>query len=148
MKLWVERKYPLVVGILAAGAYRWCAGSQPLPASAKDLFNAVITVAAIGVGFLVTAQSILIDVGDRFLSRQIKEVRLWKPLLGYFRHATWWGFASAGSGALLLFFLNPTEPRAWHSLVFCCWIVIVVTAAASAYRVISIFFSLIRDADS
>lgn len=148
MKFWVEKKYPLVVGVLAAGVYYWCAGSQPLPASAKDLFNAVITVAAIGVGFLVTAQSILIDFGDRLLSRQLKDVGLWKALLGYFRHATWWGFASAGSGALLLFFLDPMKPRAWHSLVFCCWIVIVVTAAASAYRVISIFFSFIRDTDS
>lgn len=141
----IERLYPTVFGLASAVLYLLFLRTERLPEATKDLFNAAITVAAITVGFLVTAQSILLDRDDGTIAKQLKAIGAWSSLLGYFRSATWLAFLAAGFSAVLLFLVDPKNPARWHPWIFAVWVFLVALAAGAGHRVIAIFFKLVHD---
>lgn len=102
MKLWVERSYPAIFGVLAGAGYYLVFKDRALPSSFNELMAAVISVAAIAVGFLATAKSILISIENTEIIKKMKGVKYYDHLLDYMMFATWTSFILA---ALSIFFL-------------------------------------------
>src|SRR5438132_14366013 len=70
-----ERRYPLAAGLVAGAVYYFVAPEFPVkPENAASLFSAIISVAAIAVGFLATASSILLSIDRKPIIFKLKEV--------------------------------------------------------------------------
>jgi len=84
--LQIERWHPAVLGVLS-GAGCCFLGVAISGLIAKELLSAIISAAAISAGFLTTALSILMSVGQTAIGRQLKRHGRLGHLFGYLREA-------------------------------------------------------------
>jgi hypothetical protein len=113
-------------------------------ASFKELFSAVISVSSIAVGFLATSKSIMLSLDKRRVIRQLKDIGVYGTLLSYLMTAVNWSFATAIFTALALFVDTSRKVPDWYPNAFAVWIFVTITAALSCYRVIRIFYKILR----
>lgn len=116
-------------------------------ASFKELFSAVISVSSIAVGFLATAKSIMLSLDKRRVIKQLKDIGVYGTLLSYLMTAVNWSFATAIITALALFFDTSKATPVWYSYAFSAWLFVAITAAVSCYRVIRIFYKILRSGE-
>ena len=86
----VERWYPVVGAAGASAVYVILLWGEPLPKRSGDLIAATISVAAIAVGFLGTAQSILLSMPNRRIVRQLQDIGRFKLVRHYVTRAIEW----------------------------------------------------------
>lgn len=87
MKRIVEKCWPFIGAVFCGAAGVWGFWDKPLPTTTVSILNAMIGVSAIGVGFLGTAQSILLSVKEGRVMQQLRGTTLFKELMGYFMWA-------------------------------------------------------------
>jgi hypothetical protein len=144
----VERNYPWLAGLCIAGITFRFFRSSTIPPSTKDLMTSFLNVAAIIVGFLVTTQSILMSLDSKWIIQRSKESGAYRMLVGYLVAATYWWMGTAllsGVGIALV----PTSPLAdWQKpyavSMFSIWVFVAATASFAAFRVLSIFSSVLK----
>ena len=141
----VEKWYPVVLGGVATGSYFALRPYVSLPPSTKELFTAIMTISSIAVGFLMTAKSILLTLNNRAV-RFLKDKSKYGTLIDYMITAVNWSFLCAVVTAFLLL-IDCAKPPVWLPCVFAPWVFVTVTCAASCYRVVRIFSSVLRSGD-
>jgi len=141
----IERWYPLAGGATVALAFLFVSPQAfPVQAdAAPSLFSAVISLAAIAVGFLATAKSILIAIENGIAVRQLKSVGLYETLVSYLVTATRWGFVLSVA-SILCFVIDLRQPAGWHRFALTLWLFSLVTAGLTFYRVFEIFARVLR----
>jgi hypothetical protein len=143
-----ERRYPLVGGGLVALGYLLM--YKKLDFVSRDaltnLFTAMVTVAAIAVGFLATAQSILFSLESKRVTHFLKEAGVFRSLVDYLMDAIHLSFALAALSAFALL-VDPKAHRWWYPFAFATWLFILSFAGLAYYRVVSIFSQILRSPD-
>lgn len=147
-----ERCYPLLGGLIVAAVYLLVPSLRTyvLPDTLPLLLSAVVTVAAIAVGFLATAKSILIASDDRPIIKRIKDAGLYRRILRYFRAAIFWSFLlSILSAAALLFNYNGLTAWDWpRSLGTAAWLWVATAAMLSYHRIAGIWYTTLDSLDT
>lgn len=144
MKAWTERNLPFFVAAASATAYGIVAPVFPVtPNAAPNLFSAIISVAAIAVGFLATVNSMLLAIDGRPVIAQLKAINLYGDMIAFLIRAEIWSFALAG-WSILCFLPDLSAPEPWQRLFFSFWVFLIAGAAMSCYKVIGIFGKVLR----
>src|SRR5579864_745140 len=131
-----ERSYPFILALVAAIGFFLFVPRFPVSANAApSLFSAMISLAAIAVGFLATAKSILLTIDKRQIIIQLKATGKYETLVDYIVFAILWSFALAAASAVC-FIADLSTPAEWHHWVFTAWVFILVTAGGGCFRVI------------
>jgi hypothetical protein len=143
MRAVTERRYPLIAGLAAGIAFFFLAPSFPVAAdAAPSLFSAVISVAAIAVGFLATAKSILLSIENKPIIADLKAHGRYSTLIDYLMCATKWSFFLAVMS--ITCFLADLKTPYWHRWLFAFWVFAMFSTGASCFRVIHIFGKILR----
>lgn len=138
-----ERVFPFVTASAAAWVYFHYIRRIPLAPKLKDLLPASLNVAAIGIGFLVSAKAILLSVANSRILRNLRTSGAFGLLIAYFIQATWWSASVAVlSAALLWFDMSVVSPK--KETVLVCWIVCCGGAFGASARVVWLFGKLVR----
>ena len=144
----LERWYPLGVGAAAATLYYFFFRGCQVTDAVQNLLLAIVTIAAIAVGFLATAKSILISIDDKLIVQRLKRVGYYKILVGYLLNAVWWAFGlSIFSAACLLIDWKDAAGASWNRLVLAAWVLVVTTTLLACVRVIYIFGKILSTED-
>jgi hypothetical protein len=110
--------------------------------------TAFLSVAAIIVGFLFTAQSILMSIDQKWIIARSKESGAYEMLIGYLVTATYWWMFSAFLSAVGLAIVPTTVLPDWHRpyavALFSGWVFVAVTGSLAAFRVLSIFSTILK----
>ncbi|MDE0404714.1 MAG: hypothetical protein OXI53_05320 [Nitrospira sp.] len=142
----VERWYPYALGLVITIFYFCFHQVLDATSTAKALFPVVTSISAIAVGFLMTAQSIILSIDQRSVIKGLKQGGVYGHLVGYVVEAARWSFATTivtGAGMVLSLHVNVSDSML--SVIFTgAWIFITTTAAMCCYRVIRIFSKILR----
>ena len=135
----VERWYPFFLGAVVTGAWaHWCA---PPKEGIHDLFATAVSFAAIVVGFLATAMSIVLAAPDSPIMRQLRSSGYIVELVRYLREPFMVGLA-VGSLCLAGYYTSDAVSRSqWFlgSLVF-----LLTMLMAGLLRIAMVFMSFLK----
>jgi len=134
-----ERWYPYLFAVAAGVGCYWL-DPKP-PKSMVNLLAAVISVASIAVGFLGTAQAIVLSANDTRILRHLRQVGGYNLLLQYLNEAIALSFALAAISAIGLF--KDFEKNQWPRLLDSARVFIAVAATFSYIRVTRVFFKIL-----
>jgi len=147
MSAWSERWYPRIAGLAGGTIFFFLAHEFPVKAeNAPNLFSAIISVAAISVGFLATASSILLSIEQKPIIVKLKEVGTYPKLIDYLFEAVGWSLALAVV-SISCFLADLKSPDSWHRWLFAFWVGVIVGAGTSFFRVVHNFTKILRSAD-
>ena len=135
-----EKYYPYIFAI--CGVVAWYFLGQPFPKDVKEFFGAALGLSGTLVGFLATAQSILMALPSDSVMGALKRSGYIDPLTRYMREA----FYSLGVFAILNlggFFLDlNTQPLPlWYRLA---WVGLGAIGLITFQRVIEIILRIMR----
>lgn len=133
-----ERWYPYVAAAL--GAVVWYRLGQPFPSDAKEFLAAALSFAAILVGFLATAQAILMALPSDSVIAQIKSSGYIDDLVRYMREA-FYGLVIFAVLNLTGFFFELSKLPLWFKGV---WVVLAVLSLFVFQRVTEIIVRIMR----
>lgn len=142
-----EKWGPSLMGLVFGSAHFWLWRSA-FPASG-DVISSVTNVSGIAVGFLATAQGLLISLSETQVVRDLKQLGVHSLLMKY--------FTTAIHSSLLLCLLSlvlsldppsPEKPSPFFGQhwMFSLWIGLTVFTLAANYRVISLFSRVLHRA--
>lgn len=147
MSLIVERWHPFVIGMVVAIVYLSVRplSSHVLPDTLPTLLSAIVSVAAIAVGFLATAKSILISADDKPIIKRAKEAGVYRRIVLYFRAAISWSFAlSIASVLALLFDYRGLKTWDWpHAIGTAAWLWLATGAILSYLRIARLWYTVL-----
>jgi hypothetical protein len=148
MKAMVERSYPVIGSLIVTLGYlRFQDHFDFVSRDALgNLFTAIVSVSAIAVGFLATAQSILFSLENKRVTQFLKSAGAFNSLVNYMMEAIHVSFALAGISAFALL-VDLKTPRWWHPYGFAVWLFFLCLAALDYYRIVSIFTRILRSPD-
>ncbi len=140
-RLYLERWYPAAGAILASAAWGALEFPFPEPDAARDLYATTMGFAAITVGFLATAMSIVVAAPDSPLVRDLAASGYLKDLVRYLREPFMVGLCLAG---LCLLGFVVSKEVAGGPLFGCYWAGFAAWLVLSLYRVGAIFVRIIE----
>lgn len=144
MTAFVERVYPLVTCFVAGVVYYTLAPEFPVKAdAAPSLFSAIISVAAIGVGFLATANSIILSIDNRQIIKDLKDVGYYSRLIDYLLAAVAWSSLLAIL-SIVCFLADLKAPESWHRWMFTIWVGLMFGAGFACVRIVSVFAKILK----
>jgi hypothetical protein len=144
----IERWYPLAAGLAVAAVYYFFYRSWTITDAVLNLLLAIVSIAAIAVGFLATAKSILISIDDKLIIQRLKRVGYYKILIGYLLSAVWWSLGlSVFSALCLLIDWKDAAGAWWNRPVLALWVCVLVTSLLACARVIYIFGKILSAED-
>lgn len=144
MNATVERWYPFVGGALVGVALSLSGVIKNLhDGPTQTLMGHGINVAAIAVGFLATAQSVLVSIERSRVVELMRESGYYEDLLDYLLDSVKLWFVVAFASALLVLTV-PSLREPWRSLALSGWFGLVAWAALAGYRVIAFLGAVLR----
>ncbi|RYG28568.1 MAG: hypothetical protein EON93_18365 [Burkholderiales bacterium] len=140
-QLWIERWYPIAVACVAAAVWHSLEAKLPGADAIRDLYATTMGFAAITVGFLATAMSIVIAAPDSPLVRDLSESGYLSDLVRYLREPFLVGLAVAA--LCLLGFVVPATvtESTWFSSF---WALCTVWLIGGLFRIGVIFVRVIE----
>lgn len=134
MKLFFEKVYPYLLGLIASAIWFRLEGTFP---TGDSLLSATLTVSGIFVGFLATSKAILISMSSPIID-ELKRSGYIEELVSYIGQAIWVN--------LLFCSLNVTgyfvsTQAGWYSL---SWIGVSVCALTAFIRVTHIMLKIFK----
>ena len=90
----IERWYPYVFGFGITILYFYFHRLIDVLLTAKALFPVLTSISAIAVGFLITAQSIILSIDQRSVIKGLKQGAVYGHLVGYVVQAIYWAFGT------------------------------------------------------
>ncbi|MFM0736554.1 hypothetical protein PQQ51_04795 [Paraburkholderia xenovorans] len=150
LKRLIERFYPLVIAVVAAlGAHHLNLRFESDKYS--NQLSSTINVSAILMGFLGTAQAMLLTFNSKTFRGIRGNKRLWALLLSYFRWALLASLALCVF-SLILFSIDVKRFAEWQfenfkvdTVLMPCWIALSTFAFLTFYRVVKVIFGLLND---
>ena len=142
MKVWVERSYPYILGVVAGAAAFASRRLSVLDArQASRILDDVVFIAAIGLGFWSTAATLLLAVEHKSLIRKLKKGPHFRLMVGYvFAAITSLAFALTLS-LLGILLGDSIKARSWPDRLFAfSWsaaLAVALTATFRAYYILS-----------
>lgn len=141
MSLTSQRWYPLC-GALVSGGLAYAFLRDVPEGTASTLMGHAINVAAISVGFIATAKSILASIEQTRIIELMRESGYYDDLLDHMVNAIkLWFWVAFLSGALVLI---GELPDRWGRGAFSFWIFSIAWAALAGYRVLSMLTLVLR----
>lgn len=140
-----EQAYPYAIAVLSGCAVFYILQYKGVcvPPTTNTVLQAIINVAAISVGFLATAKSILLSVGDKSSSiKWLKDAGAYKLLLRYFMEAVWLCLLLTVFSTIALL-IEPGNSLPGR-LIISVWSVVAVASALACYRIIDLFSRILR----
>ena len=147
-----EKHYPSVLSVLAAGLLLLALLSpllqgwrQTILEGCAILSPAALNISAIAVGFLATAQSILLSLNETKIVRSMQSTGHYERLLTFLRSATSnsfaWALVSAGLSTFHL-----AKGGLWRILAVCFWAYFSCCSILCYQRATSILSAVMREA--
>jgi len=132
------RAAPYIFGVVLASIYGFGLSHLEPPASVKDLLSAVLNVAAIAVGFLSTAKSILFSIENKKAIKQFKQSGRWETLLKTMLAAVHWSMSLAAMSGVCLLVFEPGPGKWWWMprVALIAWVWVMGTAAGLYVHVV------------
>jgi hypothetical protein len=143
MTLTVERWYPFASGVVAGLGVGLLMAAHPKDTLISNLTGHGINVAAIAVGFLATALSILVSIERTRVVQVLRDAKYYPVVLDYLVAPIRLWFAVALSSAVLLVAWDNMCP-AYQRSVFAFWIFLVTWAATATYRIATILVKILK----
>lgn len=148
----VENCYPLVGGLAVGGVYLSVGSLRDyvMPDTISNLLAAVVSVGGIAVGFLATAKSILIAVDDRPIVERMKEAKIYRRVLRYFRAAIFWSFLLTVVSVVALFFdYKGLKQWDWpHAIGTSVWLAVAAASVLAYHRIARIWYGILDVLDT
>ena len=145
-----ERWYPALGGLIAATTYFFAFRDVPLPKASKEILGGVVNVSAIAVGFLATAQSIIVSLGGKRMVRMLRQSGHLSALGSYLTHAIASAFMLAVlSVAMLVLDLDQPSnlnPLAISSIV-AVWVMTATASVLACFRVLRLLADILPAED-
>jgi hypothetical protein len=142
-----ERWYPLLLGITFFICYFFWVRNHSLPEQSKltNLFSAGTTLSSITIGFLITAESILLSIDERYIVKKLKETKTYNKLVNYFMSAIQFSFGFVLMSIFCLFIdFDTNNHNLFHKLLFTSWLSFLILTSSSCYRVIAVFSDILK----
>lgn len=139
---------PRIIGLGCGIAYLVLFRKLPLSPGLKDVFSAVLTVASITVGFLITAAGTLLAVqGDHPILRTARQAGAYRLLIEYIISAARWNFTTAvvSATALVVDWQHPSKGLIYG---IAAWIVVIAVALLTVVRVFKLLAEVLRASSS
>lgn len=133
-KLYFEKSYPYLIGVLASTL--WLIFSPLFPKD-NSILSATLTVSGIFVGFLATSKAILMTMKSPILG-QIKESGYIHELVSYIGQAIWSNLLFC-TWNVIGYFADTSET--WFSAI---WVGIATCSLASFVRVTNIMLKIFK----
>lgn len=146
MNKMADKYYPFILAAIATGLFYFCfRGNVDLlfVGSIKELLSSVITISAIGIGFLATSKSILISMRTSKIVKWMKDGGHYAAILNQTMSAIHWCFALTMISALALVFDFKTVTQK-HLYFASVWVFIATTALLCSYRIVKLFSTILR----
>lgn len=143
-----EKIYPLTLGVLAPMTYWVLFRDTIFSPNIVVVYQSVINVSAITIGFLITAQSILVALDSREIISRMKEYKMYGEMLRYFSFTINISLILCVLSGLIL--LTDTVNKsvsmqvATHQFLFYVWLFCLVTTIFSFVRIARIFGSILN----
>ncbi len=146
MRLWWEAHHPKVIAFVGGLACLVVTVTTNIrvPESFKLLLQAGITLAGIVVGFLSTANSVLMSQADRPVVTELRKHGHYKSLLRYLRATVNWAFALGGMSALGLL-LDSFSKTDWYTYTAAIWVTVGIGFVTSFRLVTAFFFEILEN---
>lgn len=147
MSATTDKYYPICFGAIASFLYLALFSKYPkyaLPANIRDLIMAATTISAIAVGFLATAEAIIVSISRSDILQWMKDGGHYETTIDYFVDAIHFCMTTAIlSGLMLLIdYKDPVKIVLW---VVAAWVFIAVSGLFATYRVISLFSTILKN---
>lgn len=148
MKRKIEKYHPFILGLVPPLFYWWLFHDIVFSPNIIALYQAVINVSAIAVGFLITAQSILVALDSREIVTRMKQYQLYADMLKYFSSAINFSLSLCLVSGLIL--LTDTYNKSvnnqifLHQILFYFWSYILSATVLSFLRIARIFANILR----
>jgi hypothetical protein len=143
MSLSTEQAYPYLAGIAAGILYFFVGKMCSIPDTLHQLFAAVISIAAIAVGFLATAKALLITISeDRPLIQKLNAIGYYDRFHHYLDAGIGWSFALSIFSAVGLLISFKSE-ELWHFALLSAWVGLATTTILLYVRVVRILNRLL-----
>ncbi len=146
----VERFYPIALA-LVGGVVSYHYGLKFEDSKYSNQLSSTINVSAILMGFLGTAQAMLLSFNSKTFRAIRSNKHLWSMMLSYFRSALL-GSMSLCVISLVLFSLDTTRFRSWQlanvhleQFLMPIWVGLAIFAFFAFYRVVKVIFLLLND---
>lgn len=134
----LERWLPTFGACLASSAYLIAFRACDLPEGTRDLFTAVISIAAIAVGLFAGAKATVVQQEpERLLIKNLRKVDRYVPFLNYMSTAINVSFFLAVLSAIGLM-VDFKDPRPAEVALFAAWLFAAVFAAIAYVRVVRV----------
>jgi ABC-type amino acid transport system permease subunit len=124
--------------VLSAVSALVAARRSPIPETFRAVLPSAVTVAAIGLGFLMTANSILVAASSRWIVSRARETPALRQLVRYMIAAMKWCLFSAVASVSALLF-DPNWNLPWYPFGIAAWAFISAGALAALFRVLTVF---------
>ena len=147
MRLWFEKWYPPVGALLTCAAWVLLRRAVPLPLGTMDVFRAVVTAAAMGLGFLMTTTSILLSLNERWIIRRSRQEGAYALVVDYLISACRWCLSLAFFSAAALF-VDARSFVWWHAYAFAVWLGLAVGTVLAVYRIVYFLTVILRSVSS
>lgn len=134
MKLFFEKIYPYLLGLIASVLWLHMQGTFP---TGDSLLSATLTVSGIFVGFLATSKAILMSMSSPIIE-ELKRSGYIEELVSYIGQAIWINLLFCSINVIGYFVSTQAE---WYSLI---WIFISVCALATFIRVTHIMLKIFK----
>lgn len=139
----VEQGYPYFFGAVAVVA-TWWLGALPSSGRFDGMLTSAISVTAIFLGFLGTAKAMLLSFRSSKFSWLKSNPIVWRTLLGYLKAALLMNFWVCLASLLLLGVAANQIPSWANDYLVPLWIGAFIVSVATFYRVVSVFFTLLK----
>ena len=127
----------LTTGCLFSLLYLLFSGSDKMPSSLDNLFLGGIAIYSALASFLLASKAIIFSIDERYIIQQLKKTKTYNNLVMTFVSAIRWSLASLVL-CMVGLYLNFEPYQKWHNYFFASWVLIVVTAICSCYRVVDV----------
>jgi hypothetical protein len=140
----IERWHPHVLGIGVAIAFAKVFHASPLNEPAlKDIFSSALNLSGIAVGFLATANAIVLSLDNKPIVTRLKELGAYTNLVKYLIVGIRWAFTLALASAAVLLYNQFTAVQRVYAIA--AWLGIGVVCGLACFRIARLFASILND---
>jgi hypothetical protein len=134
-----ERAYPWCSAVMAAVLFWWFIPLETSEKIVQKLPGSIIEVSAIAFGFVMTVTSILISIEGKHPIKTLREIGVYRELLGYLKIAMYSWILVCASTVIL----SISDVISSVQLSLSIWVALLTLALLSTYRVAGVMFELL-----
>jgi hypothetical protein len=139
-----EKAYPWLGAIGSGGACAWLFRHRELPENLEQVFATTVDVGAIGVGFLGAIFALLLTIQGTPMVEKMHRSGLWDDLMDFLVQSIWASFVLVTFSLTAVVMESFLKRQDWRHYALFLWAATAVFAGLSVYRVLTIFFTVLR----